>query len=528
MDFRSRDVDNSTERLICTGLIVSDHVIAQLAPFLMPKLMTARYTAAIVGWCLDYYKQFEKAPGRHIQDICESHKQEGMDPDVVELVEELLSGLNDEAVGTQFNEQYVLAEAEKYIRARSLQISCSNAMASMSRGQLAEAEGYVTNYAPPKITAATGADIFSDDFWKYSEKDSQPLFRFHGELDRLLGPVERDSFISLIAPEKRGKTWWLLHTALTAFRNHCNVAFFACGDMTETQMRRRIQHMLTGRDPKRAKKTIKVPVLDCLHNQKGKCPVGEEVDCIIKKGEREKTYGGLDDFPDHIVCTRCFEDKEDRANFIGIPWWKWVNLEDVEKPRDEAIRNITRRAGGARFRLFCCSPDTLTVAAMRAHLDTLQRNEDFLADVVVLDYADLLACEENALRMDYRQRINVSWMALRALAQDKRSAVITATQAKGDTRKKSQVDQWDTSEDKRKLAHVTGMWALNQTPQEKRQGVIRISNLAARDSDFDTDYHVAVLQCLALGKPYIVSYPYKGTLETSSVANGRKRENSRD
>lgn len=508
--FKAKEVDNSTERLICTGLIISDTVLAQLAPILQSNMMTARYTSYIVDWCLDYYKEFGAAPKAHIQDIFEAHKREYLDEDAADLVESLLSDLNDELLdAAQFNEQYVSEQAEKYIKSRKAQMLCEDVQALLSKGQVLEAEGRLANYSIPKRPAAEGDDVFIKDFWLEEEEQADILFKFPGALNDLIGPIERDSFISFLAPEKRGKTWWLLYTALTAFRQRCNVVFFSCGDMTKPQMRKRIRHMLTGRDPKRPKNEILLPVLDCWHNQMGDCPLEEETDPVILKGKKGKSLGDYDDFPDHVTCTKCYKDRHSQTIFYGMPWHSKVKLEDIEKPLDEACEAILKRSGNRRFKLYCYPPAELNVAQISAQLDILEQQEGFLADLIVIDYADLLDVEPSARKLEYRHQINASWMAMRALSQKRRCAIVTATQAKIETRKKSQVDQWDTSEDKRKLAHVTAMLALNQTPAEKRQGLMRISNIAMRDDDFDVERNVGVLQCLAIGKPCIISYPYK-------------------
>lgn len=509
--FKSKQVDNSAERLICTGIIVSDMVLAQLAPILSAKIMTARYTSYITQWCLDYYKQFEAAPHAHIQDIFEAHKREHLDDDVADLIAALLSSLNDEAAGSQINEEYLLDEAEKYIKARNAQIMCEDALALISKGQVTEAEGKIAAYSIPKRASADGVDVFSKNFWIEQEEQSEVLFRLPGALDDLVGPIERDSFISFLAAEKVGKTWHLLNMALTAYRQRNNVVFFSCGDMTLPQMRKRIGHMLTGRDPKRRREQILIPVLDCRHNQRGECPLDEDTDPVLIGPKTKQTIGTYQDFPDHIPCARCYKAKDgNKTDFVGAVWHKMISPEEYEKPLDATIKAITQRAANRQFKLFCYPPAELTVARINAELDILQAQEGFFPDVVLIDYADLLAPEPSASRLEYRHQINASWMALRALSQVRKCAVITATQAKIEARRKMQVDQWDTSEDKRKLAHVTAMLALNQTPAEKRQGVMRISNIAMRDQDFDVERNVAVLQCLAIGKPYLSSFPCRG------------------
>ena len=83
---------------------------------------------------------------------------------------------------------------------------------------------------------------------------------------------------------------------------------------------------------------------------------------------------------------------------------------------------------------------------------------------------------------------------------------MTATQAAASSYKKDTIDLTDFSEDKRKFAHVTAMYGMNQTPEEKKLGILRLNELVVRESDFDSTRQVKVLQCLSRGRPLIGSY----------------------
>lgn len=526
MRFKVKDIDNHAEKLICIGMIASDYVLSQIAAILDPNIFTARYTQYIAKWCLEHYKNHEAAPKAHIQDIFEFHKRDELDDAVADLVETLLVNLSDQlAEDSELNEDYILEQAVTYIKSRKATMLCEDTLALLSKGQITEAEAALANYTMPQRPAADGDDIFTTDFWNEQEEERKTLFLLPGALGNLVGPIERDSFISLLAPEKRGKTWFLMWIALTAYRQRRNVAFFSCGDMTKQQMRRRFRHMLTHVDPKRTRKSVVRAIPDCHWNQIGQCPLGEDTDQIRSKKDSVNMLKLFEEFPDHVVCTKCFKHKRDSKYFIGRPWWEEVEVTEVAKNIEEARDRLVKRSGKKQLKLFCYPPTTINVAGIKAQLAILEQQENFVPDILIIDYADILDSEEKARRLEYRHQINTTWMALRALSQEKNCAVITATQAKDDAKKRSSVEQWDASEDKRKLGHVTGMLALNQTPEEKRYGVMRISNLASRDDEFDVDRCVVALQCLSLGQPVNYLYEYKHTPEPAKKegnGNGRK------
>ena len=164
----------------------------------------------------------------------------------------------------------------------------------------------------------------------------------------------------------------------------------------------------------------------------------------------------------------------------------------------------TLRISDDTFKLSTHPNSTLNINKIRSILDKWEEREGFVPDVILIDYADILAPERN--NIEFRHQQNESWKAMRALSQERHACVLTVTQAAATSYGKANLDLSDFSEDKRKYAHVTGMFVLNQTPEEKRSGIIRFGALMVREDAFDINHNVHVLQCLQIGRPYISSY----------------------
>ncbi|MBT9138972.1 MAG: hypothetical protein DDT31_01552 [Syntrophomonadaceae bacterium] len=128
--------------------------------------------------------------------------------------------------------------------------------------------------------------------------------------------------------------------------------------------------------------------------------------------------------------------------------------------------------------------------------------DDFAPDVIVIDYADILASDYKG---EFRHQENEKWKALRRLSQSRKCLVITATQTDTDAYKKKSITLDNFSEDKRKYAHVTGMLTLNQTPEEKEAGTMRLNWLLLRDGEFGGNNEVTVAQALRIGQPMLFS-----------------------
>ena len=296
-------------------------------------------------------------------------------------------------------------------------------------------------------------------------------------------------------------TWWLWEFALRAVLNRCNVAFFSVGDMSAPQNWRRVHGWVLRSSRKRSGRNTLVPVMDCRLNQLGECRDCPNQDPVMMADGKLLE---LDEAQDHEPCIRCL--KEDPRRFIGSRWYKRERVPDFQPHRAKALlQQLSRRTGGKAIRLQCYPSNQANVRTIRTMLDLWEKQDGWVADVVVIDYADILA-PEDAREVETRHRINATWAALRGLSTERSIAVITATQAAKTSYNKSNQDMGDVSEDKRKLGHVTSMLALNQAPGEKKMGLMRVNQLVVREDDFDSRDNVVCLQCLAMSRPLLGSY----------------------
>ena len=148
---------------------------------------------------------------------------------------------------------------------------------------------------------------------------------------------------------------------------------------------------------------------------------------------------------------------------------------------------------------------TLTVTEIESILTRWEKEENFIADVIIVDYADIMAPEIGA---DFRHQENDKWMRLRGLSQKKHALVVTVTQTDASSYEQDTLSLRNFSEDKRKFAHVTAMYGLNQDTngREKAIGIMRINEIVVREDAFSKDTQVRVLQNLKRGQPCLESF----------------------
>ena len=465
-------VQNTVEREIAIASIVSDDYLSKMREVYKPKLILSDFARRVVGWCVDYHEKYGKAPGKHITELFHHHVRKGdVDDAMEEMIGKFLAGLSTQYEDkAELNVPYLLDVTEKHFKDRSLLNLSEDLQALVSEGKTDEASVAVGKFHLPERKEGHIVEPFADkEVAKQAfQEKAEPLFMMRGALGRMINHhLTRDAFIAIMGPEKRGKSFWLLEFAFVAYRQRRNVAFFSCGDMSQNQATRRL-----------CVRSAKLPMW-----RKHVGPIKIPVEIV--QSDRDD-----DDQP-----IKGHEVVYQEENFE-----KSINLRESWM----AMKNLSTDAPG-KFKLATYATDTLRVSDIENQLDLWESQEGFVPDVIVVDYADILAPEKTGER-EFRHQENSKWKSLRRVSQERRCLVITATQADGDSYDQETLSMKNYSEDKRKYAHVTGLFALNQTPEEKKAGVMRLGWLVLREDEFDTRDMVYVLQCLRLGLPHVRSF----------------------
>jgi hypothetical protein len=506
------------ERRILIGAITSTSFLQKIQSRYRSRYMQSDAMRTLMHWCVEYFQQYREAPQRNIEGILDSKVREKAFHDKEDLadIEEILEGLSEEYTEKGINVDHLVDEARNYFRARGLVLLKEEVEDLLDRGEIDEAETAVGAFTSLVKEDGRGIDPFQEmdavrQAFEEDDEDSQ-LIRFPGVLGKVIGSqLAKDSLVGIMAPEKRGKTWWLWEFAYRALRSQRNVAFFQAGDMTEAQMLRRIYVHLAQRSHKRKYcGELWIPLLDCRLGLKGDCNHAESDDAPMEGLENREIQNMpfddmekiLLDFPDHAPCTKCL--RKNPWKFPGAVWYRHRGAVDPLTWRQgyKLGRQFKKRYKSKLF-LDTYSNDSLSVGMIRNRLDLWKEVEGFVPHVIVIDYADLLVPPR---RQEFRHEQNEIWKALRALSQDFRCCVITATQADADSYGKASLALANFSEDKRKYAHVTAMYGLNQTAEEKKKGLMRFSELLVREDDFDMRRQVKVIQRFQIGRPCLGSF----------------------
>jgi hypothetical protein len=450
--------NGTVERRILTAMLVDNAVLSKIAVNWQPRMFKSAWANIVAEWCVSFHKRYNRPPKKDVQGIFESWAAENADKETVALVERFLVALSRdyEKVAHGLNSDYIVDQAGKYfnnVRLRRLAITLNGCLDS---GKLDEAVKQVVSYNKVEVGTEAACDVFQDmNALKLAmTEEKQDLIKYPDALGHFFkGALTRDALVAIQAPEKRGKTFWLQDIAWRGMEQNLNVAFFGAGDMSQNQMLRRfiIRAMRRPIGPRK----LKIPV-EILHE------------------------------PDEKIA-----DVELKVKI-------WKKPLDMNLVIDRFKKMYLRGGKKSKLRLSCHPNSSLSVKGIDAILQIWER-DGWIADVIVIDYADILAMPDGG--EETRNQINECWKQLRALSQRKHCLVVTATQADASSYGADLMDMSNFSEDKRKNAHVTGTFGLNQTPAEKEKGIYRLNWIVLRESEFDTAKVVYVAGCLGIASP---------------------------
>lgn len=455
---KRKKIDLLQERTILIYSIISTEFLRQLNNSLNPKFFKTNYSKLIINWVLDYYKEFKESPNKNIQNIFYQKSIMINDEEDKEDIKEFLSSLSEEWKNTKKdNLEFVLKNSVNYLKLRSLELLKDKIENSIIEADPIKGEQAIATYDRVEKLSGIGISLFKDnkDIVEAFMEEQEILFKFPGVFGEVCGDFQRGDLVSFLAASKRGKSWFQLYLGETAARYGHKVILFSL-EMTKRQILRRGWQSLTGETRRQSK--ILIPRFEEINTQKKK-------KYKVTIDEKEKS---------------------------GV---------DVSRIKEEQIklRKIFRTGD---LRMVPLPAYSATVEDIEAYLDNLYYYENYIPDVIIVDYADIVAPSKN-IRGEYRHIMDDIWKKLRKIAQERDSLVVTASQGNRASFSRDAKEE-HIAEDIRKIAHVAKMISINKDKDDDKIKAVRIEQLAERDGS--RNYKQAlVLQCLEIARPYIDS-----------------------
>lgn len=431
------------EENVLTLLCWSEAHAHELVMRLTPDTFSTRAYKDIAKKAFEHLGHFGNPPRSHLRDLLEDKIRKGDDGKLLLQTIEAMETLN-----VDIQPEFVLDRLDKFIKLRQMTQAVEAAADALFNEDIVAAEealhtpGIGHNSGTPGIFLhdSTAALAFLNE----REEDYFPSGV--GVLDDAGIRPERKTLTLVIAPAKRGKTWWLIEIGKQAMLTRKTVLHITLEMSEERISQRYIQSMYAMAADKT--EAIRVPVFN--RDENNRC-IGIEFDIQT---------------PEIVnVANR----------------WKIAKKLEALKHRSRLL--IKQFPSG-----------TLTLGAYIAYLDHLERSEDFVPDMVILDYPDLMAIDANNIRTATGRMFS----DIRGVAVARNHACVAATQGNRESSTARVVTSRNVAEDWSKIGTADTVLTYSQTGEERGMNLARILVSEARNAK--DKFIVLVTQSYATGQ----------------------------
>ena len=497
-----RNISVTEEKRIIVGLITSSEFTKKIMPILDMDYFTNSYLKTVASWCIAFFQEHEKAPNQHINDIYESYSATMKEAES-ELIGSLLKLLSEQYDPESVNVDYLLNCARDYFRKRELEIVVNNVSVLKEKGEYDEAEEEIKRFKKVSLELNSGHIINLGDIdqiteiYRKRDEENKHFFQMPGDLGKYLGNFKRGDVIAYFAPAKKSKSWTLVDHFKHAVLQKRRTIFWSI-EMTQEEILPRIMQSFQPMTKEEGNYTF--PVFDCKKNQTGDC-ADRLSGVVIRDGDEI-----LED-PTHVPCTLCKghggKHKYDMTVYQDTIYREADDIYTVQNLINGKLRNKGMADNFKKHARVIVHPKyTLTYEKMVHDIETLN-NEGFIPDIFIIDYVDIL---DIGSKFDDYRAVDESWKLLARLAGEYNVLVITATQANKEGHSAGVLGSTHQAGFYGKNQHVNEMVGLNQTPEEKAQGIIHYGITEARSQAYTPGKMCTVLMDLKAGQTHLDSY----------------------
>ena len=516
MKLKKVSTETKVEETILMGMTVSTPFISKIRPIITEEFFTSSYTQTVCGWILKYFDKNLKAPLGTLEKIFESKKDSLGREDIMVIVKllermsDIYSSLDD------VDDEFLLQTALPFIEKRELELKIDKAMGHISQDELKEAREILES--PPKSVAFEEVpesplnDELVDEVL-FSEENH--VFEYGGALGNVIGPLKKKWTVVFQAPMKRGKTQMLYESAILGAASGKKV-YHVSLEMGKLDTSERFIRRITGCCREGGKYIF--PTFDCKLNQTGEC-VSKH-----RTGD-EKLLDDDGNYPDfslvesiegssYKICNYC-RFKEKYANIYEPSVWFEVHEKGriTDKTNVELVRAFDRLYG-KNLKFIKYPKFSKSIVEIFQDYKLFSMRTGFVADIFIIDYFDIT--KPTRFHNQSRDNYDEVWKIAAGKADEFNLLLLSGAQGSRASIKKALMEEQDTTEDIRKLAHVDALFSINQTRQEKRKQIMRIGCLVHRHRNFDINRNAIILNQFTLGQVILDSeevYVYESDFE---------------
>jgi replicative DNA helicase len=496
-----KEISSTQEDKIVIGMVMSSKFIREVAPIYEPEFLLNSFARIVCEWVISYYEKYDVAPKYQIKDIFDEQK-ENLEKAEEQIISQFLTKLSKlYSEQEEINEDYFIDLAMNYITKRKLEITHSKVGKLLENGMTKEAEEeYIKYDQVSRITSKWFDSIHQTEMMDSFNDQNEAILQMSGQFGKFLGPLERGWLVSIAGAFKVGKTHLMQEFMIQAATERLKVASISLEMKRSTRNKRLYKRIASLPDEEGL---VTFPCFDCLSNQNDTCDLKE------RKNRRSLSVDGTTPIysPDmqYKPCFACRSKRPRPLEFSVTTWFDSIEKKAFTlKTAMKAIKQF-KSMWGNNIRMISYPRFSATLADIKRDLDQLVNLENFIPDVIIIDYAGIIK-PERAFAKDY-MALDTIWKGLSGLAEERHALVVTGSQLERSSLRKDSGDA-----DVAGLAGWIGQAAdvdlefvLNQTPEDKAKGLIRVNKLVDRNHDFNKKDTCFILQHLGTGQVIIDS-----------------------
>ena len=488
------------EEAILMSMMASSNFLAKLRNSINQEYFTSSYGQEVCEWLFDYYDDHKKAPGQTLIKIFESKKDRfgREDANVIERLIHRMGELYDSE--DDLDEEWIIKMSKPFFEKRELELKIEEATKLVNKGDIQEAKTVLdlsSALASVEVEPVSLTDSFVLETALSDEDD--PVFSFDGGLGNVIGPLQKPWMVIFQAPMKRGKTQILCEMGFLAAVSGKKV-YHVSMEMDTKASALRMMRRITGCCHIGGDYIL--PVFDCALNQSGECQSKHRPDQrpLIEENNKLPDFSTTEAIlaRNHIICNYCRNRPRLTQNYEPAVWYEVYNKETYRTKKNMKKIQVFEKLYGKNLKFVKYPKFSKTISEIFQEYHLYSLRTGFVADVMIIDYLDITKPLRN--HTNSRDKFDETWKLAAGKADEFNVLLVSGAQGSRASIKKALMEEEDTTEDIRKLAHVDAMFSLNQTRGEKRKQVMRVGCLAHRHRDFDINKNAVLLQNIALGQ----------------------------
>lgn len=422
----SDNLNRSLQENLITLLCFDDKAASIIVSNVEPDLFESTIYREIVIQASNFYNEYKTPIKDHIIDVFD-HIINGKDEKKAQLYRDTFIAID--SLKDTIHKDYVLNELDKFIRQQKLKMGIREAAELVQSGKIDQAELVLDSCKKDSLKVFDPGVCFFDREHKgllgfLNNKDE---FYSTGitELDKLgICPAPKELYTIMGLPNK-GKSWFLIHMGKYALLQKKKVLHITLEMSADRVCMRYVQSFFGMARHER-------------YNNRN---------TIFKKTE------------DGAISNMSFEYIEDNKirNF---------NEPDIDKVIKKKMGNLF----SPKLIVKEFPTAQLTMTMLRAYLNNLESFYNFVPDVLLLDYPDLMHIDIAYARLD-TARI---YKELRGIGVERGIAVVVPTQANRVGESAALLTREHSAEDYSKIMTADNSITYNQSREEKALGLARL------------------------------------------------------